>query len=319
MKLNKRQWRTLADIKAHPRSDTAYYAARTCWWTDDPNHLYTLPPQNIDIVKGDAVKRVKSTGLPCDPRGSVLMMAPIQDFIAAAENAVAKGEHPYGAHGLLAFEAAYHGNCVTGLGNEQYPDGLPTSEIGWVEYSKLLDAERAIRAEYDQPWPPGDMKWNVTGPTAWDTSKCNVTISGAHQCQLPMGHEGEHRYWFPSPTGDSEADLKAIERELELEVDESKLADILKNVDITKLGGLTTADLKDLERKMLEPETRDPDQTRNPTAPDPAYPARDHGVRYGPSAGGNAAHSAPHRLAPEPAHGGQDARQNPEHRGPDAK
>ena len=113
MKLATRQ-RTIADVRAaHPA--TIYYGALTCWWSDAP------PPYRTRSDFG---------GLPCDPRGGVLMQTEdAEAFLRSAE------ENPdsYGKHGLRAFEAALHGNVVA-------ENGKPTCSQAWDEYNNLLDA-----------------------------------------------------------------------------------------------------------------------------------------------------------------------------------
>jgi hypothetical protein len=90
----------------------AYYAVHTCWWGFDTYYS----------ISGNA------RGLPCDPRGSVLMQGPADKFIEAAE----KNPDHYGEHKLLAFAAAFHGNVLT-------LTGKPTSFEGWVSYNILLN------------------------------------------------------------------------------------------------------------------------------------------------------------------------------------
>lgn len=126
-----------------------YYAARTCWWTHDPKHLSTLPPSESDIKHYAEIFRLNSstpdapldefmerarkaaTGLPCDPRGSVLFQTEhVEAFIQTAKE---KSEH-YGKHGIRAFLAAHHLNCVVGLFDKR-----PTSGVHWDEYNKGID------------------------------------------------------------------------------------------------------------------------------------------------------------------------------------
>jgi hypothetical protein len=110
---------TLAAIRAaHPTH--IYYSAGTCWWTHDPQHLYTHP-----------------SGLPCDPRGAPLYeTADVEGFLAAAE---AHPEH-YGRHGIAAFLAAHHANCQVGAS-----DARPTCLKTWEEYNAALDAQAPRR------------------------------------------------------------------------------------------------------------------------------------------------------------------------------
>ena len=79
-----RQQITLENIKSE-NPETIWYSVATCWWTHRQIDLCQLP----------------DNGLPCDPRGGMLMMGPAADFIAAAE------ANPgfYGEQGLETFIA----------------------------------------------------------------------------------------------------------------------------------------------------------------------------------------------------------------------
>ena len=117
---------TLETIKA-ARPETVWYAVKTCWWTHRQTDLRTLP-----------------NGLPCDPRGSVLMMTDGQTFLAAAE---ANPDH-YGKHGLAAFMASHNDNCIVSQTNVS-----STSLQTWQEYNDLLDAN-AENARVTEPGRP---------------------------------------------------------------------------------------------------------------------------------------------------------------------
>lgn len=99
-----------------------YYSIGTCWWTMNPRDLYRHP----------------ECGLPCDPRGGMLMEChePL-DFLTQAEQ---NPEH-YGKHGIKAFMAAYHG------GVRIKASGLPTCFDGWDKYNELIDEFDAQQAE----------------------------------------------------------------------------------------------------------------------------------------------------------------------------
>lgn len=102
---------TLADVRA-AKPKKIFYAANTCWWTHDPAHLGRKP----------------DSGLPCDPRGSVLFETEdVEGFLQAAE---AHPEH-YGKHGLRAFLAAHHQNACL--------NGRPWSAGSWDSYNSALD------------------------------------------------------------------------------------------------------------------------------------------------------------------------------------
>jgi hypothetical protein len=97
------------------------YGANTCWWTASWNDIYRHP----------------DVGLPCDPRGGVLMQTNGEDgweeFIKQAE------ENPthYGKHGLRAFLLAYHG-CVK-VQSAKTGNIVPTCLSTWQEYNDLID------------------------------------------------------------------------------------------------------------------------------------------------------------------------------------
>ena len=104
---------TLSDLKKCNPEHEVCYAVRTCWWCLIQDH----PGYKINDI-------------PVDPRGSVLMMAPLGRFIQGAE----KNPDYYGKYGLKAFMAAYHGNLLT-------DDGKPTSLETWEEYEELLNEQ----------------------------------------------------------------------------------------------------------------------------------------------------------------------------------
>ena len=103
---------TLQEIK-HAAPETIWYSVHTCWWTHRSTDLRKLP-----------------NGLPCDPRGGVLMMDEGQSFLTSAE---ANPDH-YGKHGLAAFIASHNDNCVVSS-----DDHRNTCLRSWQEYNDLLD------------------------------------------------------------------------------------------------------------------------------------------------------------------------------------
>lgn len=96
-----------------------FYGANTCWWTHDRAHLCVKP----------------GSGLPCDPRGGMLLQTDdVEGFLRSAEDSA---EH-YGEHGIRAFLAAHHQNCVVSRTNRAstcFPD--------WAEYNRILDEAAA--------------------------------------------------------------------------------------------------------------------------------------------------------------------------------
>jgi len=100
------------------KPEKIYYGALTCWWTHNPNHLGRL-----------------DSGIPCDPRGGVLLETDDPDafFKAAKENA----EH-YGKHKLRAFVAAHHENCIVSR-----EDKRNTCFQSWDDYNRIIDESEA--------------------------------------------------------------------------------------------------------------------------------------------------------------------------------
>lgn len=118
--LNGGEYVTIEDVRA-AKPEMIYYGAQTCWWTHRAEDLTTVPEGRV------------GAGLPCDPRGGLLMQTDdAEGFLAAAE---AKAEH-YGRHKLKAFEAAHHGN-VLHVGRGVF--GYPTCFRTWEAYNTVLD------------------------------------------------------------------------------------------------------------------------------------------------------------------------------------
>lgn len=114
-----REVRTLASMRRENQiyPSKIYYGANTCWWTDDPRHLCRHP----------------ESGLPCDPRGGMLFeTTDVEGFLARAE----ANPDFYGRHGLRAFMAAHHLNCVVSK-----EDARSTCFRIWDEYNDILDAQ----------------------------------------------------------------------------------------------------------------------------------------------------------------------------------
>ena len=109
-----RKMTTLESIRAE-RPETVYYSFKTRWWTHRAEDLRTLP-----------------NGLPCDPRGSVLMQCDAEAFLASAES----DPSLYGRHGLATLLAAHNDNCVV-----SEDDLRNTCLVTWDEYNDLLDEQ----------------------------------------------------------------------------------------------------------------------------------------------------------------------------------
>lgn len=96
-----------------------FYGMRTCWWTHDSSHLCQKP----------------GVGVPVDPRGGVLCQTDdIEGFLKSAEENVAH----YGKHGIKAFLAAHHQNCVVGADNP-----VSTCFVSWDDYNRIIDEAEA--------------------------------------------------------------------------------------------------------------------------------------------------------------------------------
>lgn len=109
---------TLEDVRRDAPT-TIYYGFRSCWWTHRNEDLRTIGNE--------------PGGLPCDPRGGVLMEQDAETFLADAE---ANPDH-YGKHGLEAFISAHNDNCVVSK-----LDPRNTCLASWDEYNELIDQQR---------------------------------------------------------------------------------------------------------------------------------------------------------------------------------
>jgi len=102
----------------HPEA-LVCYSTRSPWWCLLSEIPYRLWPY----------------GIPCDPKGNVLLQAAIKSFIDAA---MSKPGH-YGKHSFEAFMAAYHMNLTN-------DDGSPAVLANWDEYNAALDVE-SVKAD----------------------------------------------------------------------------------------------------------------------------------------------------------------------------
>lgn len=140
-------------IAAKPKM--IFYGANTCWWTHDPAHLSKTPPATeaevrrmADVFKLNArpgtstdaefLRRAREATkhrIPCDPRGGMLFETDnVEGFL---ENARSSAEY-YGKHGLRAFIAAHHLNCILSVN-----DPRPWCEKSWDAYNEALDRRDA--------------------------------------------------------------------------------------------------------------------------------------------------------------------------------
>jgi hypothetical protein len=114
------------DIPGYGGGQWAMYSFHCCWWTTFPEDLGNtaeiLPTTGKLTIKGrngTPNTEVDFSGLPCCPHcGSVLMQAPLKQFVAAAQE---NPEH-YGKFGIDAFLEAHHRNSKT-------------CHRGWAEYN----------------------------------------------------------------------------------------------------------------------------------------------------------------------------------------
>lgn len=112
---------TIEDVR-RDTPQSIWYSMTTCWWTHRVSDLLTHV----------------GSGLPCDPRGGMLMRTDnVSGFLGTAE--VFPGH--YGEHGLDAFIAAHHDNCIV-----DRDDPRNTCLRTWDEYNELLDTQAAERA-----------------------------------------------------------------------------------------------------------------------------------------------------------------------------
>lgn len=97
-------------VESRGRRQTAFYSIGCVWWTSFPEDLGAKRTGNF------------RPPFPCCPHcRSLLMEAPLQEFVAVAEG---NPEH-YGEHGIKAFEAAHHSS------------GLHAAS--WDEMNRLLE------------------------------------------------------------------------------------------------------------------------------------------------------------------------------------
>lgn len=113
--------KSLDEIRA-AKPKMIFYGMGTCWWTHDSTHLCMKP----------------GTSIPCDPRGGVLFQTDdIEGFLKSAEESATH----YGKHGIRAFLAAHHVNCVVSAENP-----LSTCFAKWDDYNRILDKFDAAAA-----------------------------------------------------------------------------------------------------------------------------------------------------------------------------
>lgn len=96
------------DVPGYGGGKWAMYSAHCCWWTSFPEDLGQLPPVRYNSSTRQIEADPGGHRLPCCPHcGSVLMQAPLKDFIDHAR------QHPehYRPGGLEVFAAAHSRNA----------------------------------------------------------------------------------------------------------------------------------------------------------------------------------------------------------------
>jgi len=109
------------------KPEMIFYGAQTPWWTHKAEHLSAFKmKEKLKLLNGDGSvrKEVEPPGLPCDPRGGMLMQTDkTKEFLEAAKRAALEGK--YGRHGIYCFMEAHHLNMRTPLDNwDAYNDRL---------------------------------------------------------------------------------------------------------------------------------------------------------------------------------------------------
>lgn len=118
---------TLKGVEAELRAakpGRIWWSVVTCWWTH----------------RESDVRSRSDNGMPCDPRGGVLMMVEGQgatDFIAAAR---ANPAH-YGQYGIAAFMAAHNANCEIRYKRPRII--VPWAMRTWDEYNAAIERQTA--------------------------------------------------------------------------------------------------------------------------------------------------------------------------------
>jgi hypothetical protein len=116
----KTTWREIHELAA--RHKRLFHSMSTYWW-----------------IIGNS-PYIRKSGQPCGPQGEILLES--DDSPAGFLAMAAKNQKFYGKHGLLALQAAYHGNTII------EETGQPTSLASWDDYNRLIDeSEEMTRAQ----------------------------------------------------------------------------------------------------------------------------------------------------------------------------
>jgi hypothetical protein len=118
---------------------TAWGSARpgtTCWWTISDRHLYLREGTRI-VQKHSPLGQQMCLGVHSDPRGFDVHEVDFAYWIRRARQLAEAGK--FGAHGMRAFMAAFHGCAVLQLDRRD----APWSSDRWHDYSAALDRRDA--------------------------------------------------------------------------------------------------------------------------------------------------------------------------------
>lgn len=115
---------TIADVRAD-EPELIYYGAQTLWWSHKREHL----------------RRHPTAGLPCCPRGGMLLQTDdTEGFLNAAES----NPDFYGEYGLVAFIAAHNDNMLLHEGSKRH-----TCFERWEQYNEVLKRQGFVAVKCD--------------------------------------------------------------------------------------------------------------------------------------------------------------------------
>lgn len=154
-----------------------FYGAQTPWWTHNSEHLHSTGELKMKVGPSkDKMREVTSPGLPCDPRGGMLMQTDKpEEFLEGAKRAAIEGR--YGRHGIYCFMEAHHQNMRTPLDN-------------WDAYNDRLDeklkGDKIKRNRIKQGLCPycERMMTRQGQKTIWRCSECGVAYTDELKKQL---------------------------------------------------------------------------------------------------------------------------------------
>lgn len=164
--------------QVYAEATTIWYAVYTCWWTHN----------EADVREATILGGGGESGIPLDPRGSVLMWADgdAKKFLDSAKSNAAH----YGKHGLRAFMAAHHRNAFENSSQKLggHETGKPTSAKSWSAYNDAID-----RFDLREGAPPFAEYEPVVPAHIYDNQKivarCVICNSEFTEAQT-AGHNG---------------------------------------------------------------------------------------------------------------------------------